>query len=145
MYKGLDSEGNVVFSDTPFENAEKITPPSISVIDTPKDKTEKEVVDEKSSTEFKYMSFDIISPTNQQTIRSKSNVTVSLQLKPGLNTEENHSIWVLLDGKPHIENSQNMTSQLSQLDRGAHKIQAQIKNEGGKVIVRTRTTVFYIH
>ena len=29
LYKGLDEDGNVVYSDTPFDNAEKITPPQI--------------------------------------------------------------------------------------------------------------------
>ena len=145
LYKGLDSEGNVVYSDTPFKDAENFTPPPISVMDARKVGSEKEAASEKKPAEFKYMSFDIISPENKQTIRDDPDVTVSLKLKPGLNTQENHNIWMLVDGKPVVKNTQSLTVQLGRLDRGAHQLQAQIRNEEGKIIVRTRPTVVFIH
>jgi hypothetical protein len=145
LYKGLDSEGNVVYSDTAFEDAEKFTPPPISVMDAAKAKVDEEVAEEKEPEEFKYMSFDIISPENNETIQNNPNVTVSLKLKPGLNTEEEHNIWMLLDGKPVVKNTQSLSVQLGRLERGAHKLQAQIRNEAGEIILRTRTTVVFIH
>ena len=145
LYKGLDVEGNVVYSDEPFDDAEKFTPPPISVVDTPKAGTDEKVAETEKPAEFKYMSFDIISPTSNQTIRNDPDVTVSLKLKPGLNTEENHNIWMLLDGKPVVKNTQSLTLQLGRLDRGAHQLQAQIRNKEGKIVVRTRTTIVFIH
>ena len=108
------------------------------------DRHQKAAEDEKPA-EFKYMSFDIISPANKQTIRDDPDVTVSLKLKPGLNMEENHSIWMLVDGKPVVKNTQSLTIQLGRLDRGAHQLQAQIRNNEGAIIVRTRPTVVFIH
>lgn len=145
LYKGLDSEGNVVYSDKPFDDAEKFTPPPISVMDARKVDSEKEAATEEKPAEFKYTSFDIISPANNQTIRNDPDVTVSLKLKPGLNTEENHNIWMLVDGKPVVKNTQSLTVQLGRLDRGAHQLQAQIRNNEGAIIVRTRPTVVFIH
>ncbi len=145
LYKGLDVEGNVGYSDEPFDDAEKFTPPPISVVDTPKVGTDEKAAETEKPAEFKYMSFDIISPTNNQTIRNDPDVTVSLKLKPGLNTEENHNIWMLLDGKPVVKNTQSLTVQLGRLDRGAHQLQAQIRNKEGKIVVRTRTTIVFIH
>ena len=145
LYKGVDSEGNVVYSDTPFEDAEKFAPPPISVMETPESKAEKKAAEEKKPAEFKYISFDIISPTNNQTIRNDPDVKVSLKLKPGLNTEEEHNIWMLVDGKAVIKNTQSQSLQIGRLNRGAHKLQAQIRNKEGKIMVRTRTTVIYIH
>ena len=145
LYKGLDSEGNVVYSDKPFDDAEKFTPPPISVMDARKVDSEKEAATEEKPAEFKYISFDIISPANKQTIRDDPDVTVSLNLKPGLNTQENHNIWMLVDGKPVVKNTQSLTIQLGRLDRGAHQLQAQIRNNEGAVIVRTRPTVVFIH
>ena len=145
LYKGLDSEGKVIYSDVPFEDAEKFTPPPISVMDTPKVKADEKVAEEKKAEAFKYISFDIISPENNQTIRNDPDVTVSLKLKPGLNTEKNHNIWMLLDGKPVVKNTQSLSVQLGRLDRGAHKLQAQIRNKKGKIIVRSRTIVVFIH
>ena len=145
LYKGLDSDGNVVYSDTPFEDAENFTPPPISVMDTAKEKADEKAAEEEKPAEFKYMDFDIISPANKQTIRNDPDVTVSLKLKPGLNTEENHNIWMLVDGKPVIKNTQSLTVQLGRLVRGAHQLQAQIRNGEGAIIVRTRPIVIFIH
>jgi len=145
LYKGLDSEGNVVYSDTPFEDAENFTPPPISVMDVPKVKADEKAAEDEKPAEFKYISFDIISPANKQTIRDDPDVTVSLKLKPGLNTQENHNIWMLVDGKPVVKNTQSLTIQLGRLDRGAHQLQAQIRNNEGAIIVRTRPTVVFIH
>lgn len=149
LYKGVDSEGNVFYSDTPFEEAEKFTPPPISVMDRSEvrgdGKAAEEGAEAKKPAVFKYTDFDIVSPKNNATIRNEPAVTVTLQLKPGLNTEEEHSIWLLLDGKPVIKNSQGLTLQLGRLDRGAHKLQAQVRDKAGKIKVRTRTTIIYVH
>jgi len=145
LYKGLDVEGNVVYSDKPFDDAEKFTPPPISVMDTAKAGTDEKAAETEKPAEFKYMSFDIISPTNNQTVRNESDLTVSLKLKPGLNTEQGHNIWVLLDGKPVVKNKQSLTVQLGRLDRGAHQLQAQVRNKEGKIVLRTRTTIVFIH
>ena len=145
LYKGLDAEGNVVYSDTPFEDAEKFTPPPLSVMDKPKVTADSKLEVDDKPAEFKYLEFDIVSPTYNQTIRNEPDVTVSLNLKPGLNSEEGHSIWMLVDGKPVIKNSQDMTLKLGRLERGAHKLQAQIRDEQGKIVVRTRVTVVFIH
>jgi hypothetical protein len=145
LYKGLDVEGNVIYSDKPFDDAEKFTPPPISVMDKPKAGTDEKAAETEKPVEFKYMSFDIISPTNNQTIRNESDITVSLKLKPGLNTEEGHSVWMMLNGKPVVKNSQSMSLQIEQVDRGVHQLQAQIRNKEGKIVVRTRTTTVFLH
>ncbi len=144
LYKGLDDEGNVVYSDKPFDNAEQFIPPAITVMDPPKVKAKEEVVEEEKPAEFKYTDFNIVSPKNNQTIWNEPDLTVSLQLKPALNTEEGHSIWLLMDGKPLVKNSQSLSLQIGRSDRGAHQLQAQVKNKEGKIIVRTRAVVVHI-
>lgn len=145
LYRGTDAEGNVVYSDTPFEDAEKFTPPPLSVMDAPKVAADSKTEVDDEPAEFKYLSFDITSPTNNQTIRNEPDVTVSLNLKPGLNSEEGHAVWLLVDGKPVIKSSQSLVLKLGRLERGAHKLQAQIRDKQGKIVVRTRVTVVFIH
>ena len=145
LYKGVDAEGNVVYSDKPFDDAEKFTPPPISVMDAAKAKVDGKPAEEKKPVEFKYISFDIASPANNQTIRNQSEVAVSLKLKPGLNTEKNHSIWMLVNGKPVVKNAQSLSLQVGRLNRGANELQAQIRDAQGKIVVRTRTTVVFVH
>lgn len=144
LYKGLDSEGKVVFSDRPFKDAQKLELPPISVVSSSDSSSEKEVLAEEKAAVFQYMSFDIVSPINNQIIRTDSDISVSLNLRPGINTEKNHSIWLLVDGKAQISESQDLSLQLGRLNRGAHELQAQIRSPDGEIIVRTKTSVVYI-
>lgn len=145
LYRGVDSEGNVIYSDTPFEDAEKYSPPPISVMDAPKAASKKKVVEEEKPAEFKYTKFDIESPENEQTIRNDPDVKVSVNLVPELNFEAGHSIWLFIDGQPVVKNGQDTSFYIGRVDRGAHKLQAQVRDTSGKIIVRSRTNVIYIH
>ena len=144
LYKGLDEEGNVVYSDKPFDDAQEFTPPPLSVVDAPRVKAKEEVAKEKKPAEFKYTDFDIVSPKNNETIWNQPNLTVSLQLKPALNTTEGHNIWLLMGGKPVVKNSQSPSLQIGRPVRGAHQLQAQVRDKNGKIIVRTRAIVVHI-
>ena len=148
LYRGLDEKGNVIYSDTPFESAEKYTPPPISVVETPKvEKTGEEDVQpgpEQESEEFRYLHFDITEPAYNQTLANPVYVAVSIRLKPALNTEEKHSIWLLLDGSPVIRNSRQTRFRLDEVVRGAHQLQAQVRDSSGKIVLRTRPVVFFV-
>ena len=146
LYKGLDDEGNVVYSDQPFENAEKFTPAALSVVDAPKRAPEpgKVTKDDEEAEAFKYTDFDIASPKNNETIWNNPQLAVTLRLKPELNTEEEHTAWLLMDGKVIVKNSQTATMQIGQLERGAHQLQAQVRDKAGKVVVRSRSIVVHI-
>ena len=144
LYKGLDDEGNIVYSDQPFDDAEEFTPPSLTIFDTPKTKAKKKAVEEEKTAEFKYTDFDIVSPKNNQTLWNEADPTISLQLKPALNTAEGHNIWLLMNGKPVVKNSQSLSLQIGRTDRGAHQLQAQVRDKQGKIVARTRTIVIHI-
>ena len=144
MYKGVDAEGNVIYSDKPFEEAERYTPPPISVMDADKAGSD-EAVEEKLPADFEYLTFDIVQPTFEQTIRNETSINVVLRLKPGLNTEQDHRIWLLMDGKVVVEGSSSLSLLVEDVARGAHKLQAQVRNPEGEVVVRTRTTIVYLH
>lgn len=144
FYKGLDEEGNVVYSDKPFANSEQITPPAITVMDAPKIQPKEEPVAEEKPAEFKYTQFDIVAPTNDQVIWNEPDLIVKLRLTPDLNVAENHSIWLLMDGQTLVKNSQNLSLPIGRSDRGAHQLQAQVRNKEGKIIVRTRPIVVHI-
>jgi hypothetical protein len=142
LYKGLDDEGNVIYSDKPFENAEQFTPPPLSIMDAPKVKPKEEAVEEPA--EFKYTDFNIGSPKNNQTIWNEPDLIVTLQLKPALNTAEGHTVWLMMDKKPLVKNSQSMSLPIGRADRGAHQLQAQVRTKEGKILVRTRAIVVHI-
>ncbi len=145
LYKGLDEDGNVYYSDTPINSSEKFTPPSLSVMDAPKVPPKEEVIEiEEPPAEYKYTAFSIAAPKNNETIWNEPQLMVSLNLKPALNTAEGDNIWLLMDGKPLIKKSRNLSLPIGRADRGSHTLQAQIKNKKGKVVKRTKTITVHI-
>ena len=144
LYKGLDEEGNVVYSDEPFDNAEKFTPPPITVVEPTKVAPKEEVAEEEKP-ETVYTTFTITSPKNEATIRNEPNVVVDMVLDPELAISEGHSIWLLLDGRPLIKKTKSLSLPIGRLDRGTHTLQAQIRNSAGKAIISTKRVKVYIH
>lgn len=152
LYRGVDAQGNVIYSDTPFESAEKYTPPPISVVGggvkAKKDaKTEEGAVEDAATQEdkpFRYLQFDILRPTANETIYNPVQLMVSLRLKPGLNTADGHTISLLLDKKPVVKKSEDTAFALDPPERGAHQLQGQIRDKNGKIVGRTRAVVFFI-
>jgi len=144
LYKGLDEDGHVVYSDQPFENSEKFTPASLSVISSPKAAPKKTVATEEEPAEFKYTDFDIASPKNNETIWDAPQINISLRLKPDLNLAEGHTAWLLMDGKVVVKNSKSTSLQIGRTERGAHQLQAQVRDKEGKVVVRTRSIIVHI-
>ena len=148
LYKGLDNEGNIIYSDKPFADAKKITPPSLTILDPPRVKISEETADknveQEQPEEFKYTDFDIVSPANNETIWNDPNLNVSLNLKPGLNTAEGHTIWLLINNKPLIKNGSESSYHIGYVNRGTHQLQAQVRDRDGKIIARTRTTLIYV-
>lgn len=144
LYKGLNKEGHVVYSDQPFENSEKFTPASLSVISSRKVAPKKKAVTEEEPAEFKYTDFDIASPKNNETIWDAPQINISLILKPALNLAEGHTAWLLMDGKVVVKNSNSTSLQIGRTERGAHQLQAQVRDKEGKVVVRTRSIIVHI-
>ena len=144
LYKGLDEEGNVVYSDKPFTDSQVFTPPPLTVVDAPKVQPKEAIVEEEKAVETKYTAFSISAPTSQQVIWNEPDLTVTMQLKPALSTAEGHNIWLLMDGKPLVKNSQSLSLQIGRADRGEHQIQGQVRNKKGKIIKRTQSVTIHI-
>ena len=155
FYKSVDEQGNIVYSDTPMPGAEQLTPPPISTV-------ESKPVPEKSSDEAnntseagteepakkpptRYTKFSIVSPGNDATIWDNSgSVPVSLLLEPPLDTENSHSVWVYVDGRAMVRKSQSLVQPLSGIDRGTHKIRAEIRDSNRKTLKRTQNITVHL-
>ena len=145
LYKGLDEEGNVVYSDKPFDNSEQFTPPPLTVVKPTKVAPKEEVVEEEEKPETVYSTFTITSPQNEATIRNEPNVVVDMILDPELAISEGHSIWLLLDGQPLIKKTKSLSLPIGRLDRGTHTLQAQVRNSAGKAVISTQRVKVFIH
>ena len=155
FYKSVDEQGNIVYSDTPTPGAEQLKPPPISTVESKpvpkKSATEAQKSDEAGTEEpvkkppTKYSKFSIVTPNNNDTIWDNSGaVPVSLLLEPPLDTENGHSVWVYVDGKAMVRKSQSLVQPLSGIDRGAHKIRAEIRDENRKTLKRTQNVTVHL-
>ena len=97
VYRTVDDQGNVVFSDTPVEGAEKIRVDEIQTIAP--DEVPKFVYTPPPEVVETYSKLEIVSPENDSVIQSdEGNVTVSAVLEPALNLRAGHYLVLYLDG-----------------------------------------------
>ncbi|RZV34483.1 MAG: DUF4124 domain-containing protein [Chromatiales bacterium] len=89
----------------------------------------------------RYESFEVASPGAEETLWNIEGVlSVSLSLSPGL--QPGHQIRVYFDGKPQMVTGTSF--QLQEVWRGVHNLQAEVLDETGKMLIRTRTNRFYV-
>lgn len=147
IYKSLDAQGNIVYSDTPSVGAEKITPPPISTVESgpglePAPATTEEATDKRPT---RYTRFDILQPKNDDTLwDNQGSIPLSMKLEPELDTDNGHSVWVYVDGKPVVKKSASLVQPISGFDRGTHKVRAEIRDRSGKIVKRTKTIRVHI-
>lgn len=147
-FKYKDKNGAIIYSDTPPYagavplNAPKLqTTPAIKI--KPKEKKPEPVA---KKAETKYLSFAIFQPLNEATIRdNEGNIPITLKLIPELNTREGHYLNYFLDGKLVKKKSTALNVTLNDVDRGSHKIKAEIRNKKGKLLKTTPSSVVNLH
>jgi hypothetical protein len=142
IYKSLDAQGNIVYSDIPSIGAEKITPPPISTIKSDAVlKPEQAVVeDKKARLPTSYTSFSILQPENDVTIWDNlGSIPLKLNLEPQLDTASGHGVWVYIDGRALVKKSPSLVQPITGIDRGTHMIRAEIRDSAGKILIRTKT------
>ena len=164
VYKGVSSDGEVVYSDVPFRASAEFKAPPIAVLEMPDVILDKVLSEETAKAdkvaaaqakadkkeilkqaEYLYTKFHIKSPKDKQSIWNNPELAVSLHLTPSLNNVKKHKIWLLLDGEPLVKNSISVSIPTGRLDRGEHKLQAQVRDSKGKLLIKTKTIVVYIH
>ncbi len=144
LYKGLDDEGNIIYSDKPFDNSKEFIPPSLTIMDAPKVPKKEKTEGEAEEAEFKYRKLSISAPKNDEVIWNNPQLMVSLKVTPPLNIAAGHTTWLLMDGKPLVKKSRSLLLQIGRGDRGEHKLQAQIRDKKGKIIKRSKTITVHI-
>jgi len=148
MYKWVDKEGKISYSDQPpVKDAKELEPPSLNAtpaVTIPKKaKVFEEQLDEKAT---KYTSFKITSPVNDATIRSnEGSVNIAYSTKPALNIKEGHYYSIYLDGKIAQEKLTGSSVTLPYVDRGTHTISAAIKNSKGQTLRKSKTITIHLH
>ena len=150
LYKQVDEQGNVTYTDVPTgENAKPIKPPPATTykpLTTPSKPQatvngKSEPSTEKSA--VKYQSLQIAQPLDDQAVRANGgSFPVQLALTPDLDAEA-HQIIIFVDNARHQETN-TPSFELNNMDRGTHRIQAQIQDQAGNVLINSNTITVHV-
>ncbi len=146
VYKWVNEDGVVEYSDQPKVGAEKIKVKTPQTVTLPKGKdvfgTPAATSDTKSTANT-YQSIVITQPANDSAFNSGSgSVSISSEPTPALMND--HTIQLVVDGKAYSSNKSGSFN-LTNVDRGTHQVQVNIINANGDVIKSSDITTFTIH
>ncbi|MGH8293570.1 MAG: DUF4124 domain-containing protein [Gammaproteobacteria bacterium] len=141
VYRWVDAQGNVHYSDHPHPGAAKVTLPQTQTFASPM--TAKARAPEPPSPAAPtadYSQFSLASPANEATLWYMHEVTVSVALVPQLRPGD--TITFHLDGKT-IGPTEATSVTFKDVDRGEHTASAELNAVNGASL-KTGTVTFYI-
>lgn len=146
-YVWTDSDGVVHYSDRPVPGARKIelAEPNTGQSPAPRRETAATDADAEepadSNAPFRYETLAVASPRAEETLWNIDGVlSVSLALSPPL--QPGHQVRAYFDGKGQIVTGTSF--QLTEVWRGVHNLQAEVIDETGKMMIRSRPSRFYV-
>ncbi len=142
IYVWHNSEGVLVFSDTPRPGAKEVKLNS-NTISMPTADTS--ILNEKPTQpqELVY-EIEIVSPKHEATIRDNAgSVHVSGRILP--NFTPGFQVQLLLDGAPYGDPKSSSVFVMRDVDRGEHSLELKLLDQLGEVVAISRPITFYMH
>jgi len=141
VYRSVDDSGNIVYSDKPSPDAEKIQIDEIQTIEAPDIGPFEYTPPKNPAGTPIYTKLEITSPEEGAAIRSNSGeITISSVLEPGLNTASGHQLVLIMDGNDVATGGPQFN--LQNVDRGTHSVSVAIKDSSGKVVMQSTPVTF---
>jgi hypothetical protein len=144
VYRQVDAQGNVTFSDQPSSDAEAMQVKPVTTITLPKmqDLEQREPQQEQPPSPL-YEMVRIVYPRNKEAFHSgNGDVQFSVISSPQL--RDGHKYEVTLDGQP-VGQSTSGTILVQQIDRGTHQVGVNIVNRSGAQVGSGAGVTFTIH
>ena len=142
VYKWIDPQGVVHYSDQPHPNAQKLEirgAQTFSAMPPPQSSTTTAPAQTQPSSAA-YDSCAITQPADQQMLTNVYQATAVVQTSPQLRSGDEVRLFV--DGK-QIQGSG--TSFTFPVFRGQHSVQAVIEDSTGQIVCETNSVTFFVH
>jgi hypothetical protein len=156
VYRSVDSEGRVVFSDTPpgpGESAESVEIREPTSFEAPSttpsadgspawewDMTAEQGEEDPST--FTYTAVSVVAPANDESVRDNSGtVTIVAGIEPEL--RPGHQVEVLMDGQVVAATGGNQVT-LTEVDRGTHTLQVRVVDQSGAILIEGAPSTFHL-
>jgi len=142
VYRTVDKDGNIIFSDKPSSGAEEIHIKDAQSISLPDAGPFKYTPLEKDVAQ--YTNIAIASPANDTAIRdNEGNITVRVTLGPGLNPDNGDQLALYMDGA-QVSVGSSPQFELKNVERGTHTLKVSVINTSGKPIISSEQSSFTI-
>ncbi|MEQ8231965.1 MAG: DUF4124 domain-containing protein [Gammaproteobacteria bacterium] len=146
VYRWVDEDGNVIFSDVPRPGAEQIHVDDVSTVPAqpvPAQRTRTEAT--ASGDGPAYDTLRIAAPADEATIRNQQQLGVEVRLDPALDAGAGHRIQFYYDGETYGEPVAATSTVVQPLERGTHKIGAAVVDASGKALLSAEPVTIYVH
>lgn len=141
LYKWVDQQGNVHYSDKPQPGAEKLKLPAVTTFTTPAPADlPSPAAEEPKPQEAGFSRFEIVSPQQDETFWNTQNVTVTLAVDPHFGDGDTVTVTLDTTTKGPLD---SLTVDFSDLNRGQHTINAVLHGANG-VTMTAKQVTFYI-
>ncbi len=147
-YTWTDEDGIVHYSDRPHPGAKKVDLSQATAGRRPTTNSRRSAAqaaadsdENRAPVAFRYESLEVTSPSAEETLWNiEGTLNVSLALSPELRL--GHQVRVYFDGTPQMVAGANF--RLREVYRGTHRIQAEVIDAKGKLMIRSRQSTFYV-
>ena len=145
VYKKVNKDGTVVYSDQPFAGAQQIEMKASSQTQLPAVAISPLFKLNKKRTEAK-SNFNIViaMPLPQQAIRSNNGeLTIVVQTMPQLSSK--YKVQLLINNVAYGEPLQQTVFTVKNINRGEVLIKAHLVTTNGNILAATSETIVYLH
>lgn len=145
IYKSINAAGEVVYTDTPTQGAERVKMPALPTYTPPPVPASSFTpVQAPEQADF-YKSFVIVSPANEETIRNNLGIlNIEAQLTPALQGRLKHRVQYFLNGEPYGTPIGKTSLTISNLERGDYTLSATVVDAAGEAQISTGNVVLYM-
>jgi hypothetical protein len=131
LYKWVDEQGTVHYSDKPHPGATKLKLPEAQTYKAPDMSGMPSLPPPSQRAATNGVSFTISSPAPESTLWDAQTVTVSVSLSPGL--QNGDAVTITLDGRTHGPGA-DLSATFDNLDPGEHTASAILKLGNGQTL-----------
>lgn len=144
IYKWVDEDGVVHYSDQPHPNAQKLQVQAAQTYTPVSNGPASAAAAPTPPKPGVYHGCAIVQPPNSSEFANLDSLTVTVQTEPALHAGD--QIYVLLDGQA-LNGGAATGPQftLSPVDRGEHTLQAVVKGSDGNVVCQTASVTYNVH
>lgn len=153
VYKVVDEDGNVTYTDQPPDpGAKPVDLPGLSIVERPEyqenartpsqDNSEANEQNSMRDLQRMYRQFQIVSPTPEQSLWGTAN-TASIAWDAGAPLQPGMRVKVMLDGEA-MEPTTSSVINTGRLDRGEHQVSAVLIDADGNSVMQAQPVTFFI-